>query len=50
MKQFLKYEWRETLVRLGIIGASPRNRFWPEQIGQTREFAPYPPGYWSRRR
>jgi hypothetical protein len=50
-KQFLKYEWRESLVRLGIIReAPPANRFWPEQIGQTENFAPYPPGYWSRRR
>ena len=50
-KQFLKYEWRETLVRLGIIGQSPPvNRFWPERLGQARDFAPYPPGYWQRRR
>jgi hypothetical protein len=49
---FLKYEWRETLVDLGIIRDTPPNRFWPEQLGQaqTREFAPHPPGYWSRRR
>jgi hypothetical protein len=51
IKQFLKYEWRETLVRLGIIRESPPvNRFWPEQLGQAQNFAPYPPGYWSRRR
>lgn len=50
-KQFLKYEWRETLVRLGVIPAAPpANRFWPEQVGQARGFAPYPPGYWNRRR
>jgi len=50
-KQFLKYEWRESLVRLGIIHETPpANRFWPEQIGQNQNFAPYPPGYWSRRR
>ncbi|GMQ90688.1 MAG: hypothetical protein BMS9Abin10_1095 [Gammaproteobacteria bacterium] len=49
-KQFLKYEWRETLVRLGIIPETPPvNRFWPEQLGQAQGFAPYPPGYWSRR-
>lgn len=49
--QFLKYEWRESLVRLGIIRESPPvNRFWPEQIGQAQSFAPYPPGYWRRRR
>jgi hypothetical protein len=50
-KQFLKYEWRESLVRLGVIRETPpANRFWPEQLGQTRGFAPYPPGYWQRRR
>ena len=50
-KQFLKYEWRESLVRLGIIRETPPvNRFWPEQLGQAQGFAPYPPGYWSRRR
>ena len=50
-KQFLKYEWRETLVRLGIIHESPPvNRFWPEQLGQAQSYAPYPPGYWNQRR
>jgi len=45
-KHFLKYEWHASLVRLGIIRQSPPlNRFWPEQIGQARGFAPYPPGY-----
>lgn len=49
-QQFLKYEWRETLVRLGIIRQSPPvNRFWPERLGQSQNFAPYPPGYWQRR-
>ena len=50
--QFLKYEWRETLVNLGIIpGAPPSNRFWPNQLGQapSNGFAPYPPGYWNQR-
>jgi len=50
-KQFLKYEWRESLVRLGIIRPSPpANRFWPERLGQAQNFAPYPPNYWQRRR
>ncbi|NCF83002.1 MAG: hypothetical protein GWP74_15460 [Proteobacteria bacterium] len=50
-KQFLKYEWRETLVRLGVIRESPPiNRFWPEQLGQAQNYAPYPPGYWNQRR
>jgi hypothetical protein len=47
-KQFFKYEWRETLVRLGVIRPpAPLNRFWPEHIGQVQGFAPYPPGYWN---
>lgn len=53
VKQFLKYEWRETLVSLGIIrDAPPSNRFWPKQLGQapSNGFAPYPPGYWNQRR
>jgi hypothetical protein len=50
-KQFLKYEWRDTLVRLGVIRqAPPVNRFWPEQVEQAQGFAPYPPGYWNQRR
>ena len=50
-KQFLKYEWRESLVRLGIIGETPpANRFWPERLGQAQNYAPYPPGYWNRHR
>ena len=53
VKQFLKYEWRETLVRMGIIPrAAPPNRFWPDHLGQTdpRGYSPYPPGYWHHRR
>jgi hypothetical protein len=50
-QQFLKYEWHESLVRLGIIRETPPvNRFWPEQLGQAQNYAPYPPGYWNRRR
>ena len=49
-KQFLKYEWRDTLVRLGVIPTEPANRFWPTHIGQSGGYAPYPPGYWNRRR
>ena len=52
-KHFLKYEWRQTLVNLGIIRETPpQNRFWPEQLGQAQpnRFAPYPPGYWNQRR
>ena len=50
---YLKYEWRQTLVKLGIIRETPPdNRFWPEQYGQVQSpgFAPYPPGYWDQRR
>jgi len=38
---FLKYEWRETLCRKGIIDCrEPHNRFWPDD---RREYAPPPP-------
>jgi hypothetical protein len=48
---YLKYEWRQTLVDLGIIHeALPRNRFWLDQPGQMQGFAPYPPGHWNQRR
>lgn len=52
VQHFLKYEWLETLVSLGIIRDAPPNRFWPEQLGhvQNEGYAPYPPGYWNRRR
>jgi hypothetical protein len=52
-KHFLKYEWRQTLVNLGIIRETPPpNRFWPKQLGkaQPNSFASYPPGYWNQRR
>jgi hypothetical protein len=52
VQQFLKYEWRHTLVKLGIVRETPpRNRFWPEHIEQAQSppFAPYPPGYRNRR-
>jgi hypothetical protein len=41
-RHFLKYEWRETLCRKGIIDCrppQPRNRFWDENRG----YAPPPP-------
>ena len=42
-KTFIKYEWRETLCRKGVISCGsrplPRNRFWPEENG----YAPPPP-------
>jgi hypothetical protein len=35
---FIKYEWRETLKRLGVLrDPAPRNRFWNDG------FAPPPP-------
>jgi hypothetical protein len=43
---FVKYEWRSTLCRLGVIPAErpsrPENRFW------DGEFAPPPPHRGSR--
>lgn len=50
-KSFVKYEWRESLCRKGIVDCEryrprpPHNRFWPEDDGG---FAPPPPG-WPRR-
>lgn len=46
---FLKYEWRDTLVRMGFIDPpAPANRFWPEFWGRTLVgpgYAPYSPDY-----
>ena len=41
-KTLVKYEWRETLCRKGIISCSQegRNRLWDDG-----EYAPFPPGY-----
>jgi hypothetical protein len=40
-RHFLKYEWRETLCRKGVIDCRwSRNRFWDDDDG----YAPYPPG------
>ncbi len=42
-KYFLKYEWRETLCRKGVIRCDRQpNRFWPQD---NEGFAPYPPGW-----
>jgi len=50
VRHFLKYEWRDTLVRLGIIAEPPpANRFWPRHLGSSDRFSPYPPGYWNQR-
>jgi len=39
-RHFLKYEWKETLCRKGIVDCRwPKNRFWDDDDG----FAPYPP-------
>lgn len=45
-RHFLKYEWRDTLCRKGIIDCRfTRNRFWDDDDG----YAPYPPGRrWER--
>ncbi|GAB4361884.1 MAG: hypothetical protein Kow00128_01120 [Deltaproteobacteria bacterium] len=40
-RHFLKYEWRDTLCRKGILDCRySRNRFWDDD----EEYAPYPPG------
>jgi hypothetical protein len=44
-KSFLKYEWRKTLCRRGLMECRdrrPDNRFWPEE---DDGYAPPPPGY-----
>ncbi len=45
-KTLLKYEWRETLCRKGLLrcGQEEANRLW-DQNG----YAPYPPGYRKNR-
>ncbi len=44
-KIYIKYEWRSTLCRKGIIScarpAPPRNRMWDDD-----DFAPHPPGWY----
>lgn len=49
IEHYLKYEWRDTLVRLGVVSEPPENRFWPRHLGSSERFAPFPPGYWNRR-
>lgn len=50
-KYFLKYEWRESLCRKGIISCqqyhSPQqNRFWPNAYDNSpQDYAPYPPSH-----
>lgn len=40
-RHFLKYEWRETLCKKGIIDCRwPKNRFWDDD---QDDYAPYPP-------
>jgi hypothetical protein len=40
-RHFLKYEWRETLCKKGIVDCRwPKNRFWDDDD----DYAPYPPG------
>lgn len=41
-RHFLKYEWRDTLCRMGIVDCRwSRNRFWNDD---EDGYAPYPPG------
>ncbi len=45
-RHFLKYEWRETLCRRGIVDCRwSGNRFWDDDDGG---YAPYPPGRHGR--
>jgi len=47
-KKFIKYEWRSTLCRRGIMQCSPdgdQNRFWPH-ARRNNGYAPPPPS-WS---
>ena len=39
-RHFIKYEWRETLCRRGLLDCGERNRFWDEAM---LGFAPPPP-------
>ncbi len=48
-KEFIKYEWKKTLCRRGIMDCyrqhpqkHQRNRFWPDE-NQFNGFAPFPP-------
>ncbi|MFK8015470.1 MAG: hypothetical protein AB8G17_08510 [Gammaproteobacteria bacterium] len=50
---FLKYEWRDTLCRMGVARChANNNRFWPERGVKRRHaqrgYAAYPPGYRHR--
>ncbi len=50
-KHFLKYEWRNTLCKRGIIECGDyqnnrsHNRFWPRETNNG--YAPYPPGHYK---
>lgn len=52
-KTFIKYEWRKTLCRMGVVQCGPKytqreqnhNRFWPHDTSHNRKndgFAPFP--------
>lgn len=49
-KEFIKYEWRTTLCKKGVISCRrertphERNRFWPEHFSDFG-FAPFPPSH-----
>jgi hypothetical protein len=54
-RTFIKYEWRETLCRMGVARCGSRhNRFWPSVQYRSRHsdrgYAAYPPGYRFRSR
>ena len=50
LKRFIKYEWRATLCKRGIVDCEnynndyrENNRFWPREANSG--YAPYPPGH-----
>ena len=55
-KHFIKYEWRDTLCKRGIVRCNyyendnDHNRFWPRETYNNRrdEYAPYPPNYYLK--
>jgi len=52
LKRFIKYEWRESLCKRGVISCTyyeneNDNRFWPREANVG--YAPYPPGHLKHR-
>ncbi len=56
-KHFIKYEWRNTLCKRGVVKCNyyendrDNNRFWPRETYNPRRddnYAPYPPNYYLK--